>query len=462
MRQLIKNGRLILPDRQITGDLLMEDGRIAAIDEKLPDGGCEAHDATGCLVFPGFIDPHTHLEMDAAETRTADDFPSGTAAALAGGTTCVLDFATQDRGMTLMEALEAWRSKAGGRSSCDYGFHMAVTDWTRATADELSNMAAVGVTSFKLYLAYDNLRVRDAAVYEVLRAVGKLGGVVGVHCENGDLINELMAECRAKGERAPIYHPLCRPGAVEAEAVGRLLTIAELAQTPVVVAHLSSERGLEAVRAARARGQKVYVESCPQYLLLDETLYGLPDFEGAKYVCSPPLRAEGDRAALWEALTGGEIDTLGSDHCSFNFKGQKDLGREDFSRIPNGLPGVEHRAVLLYTAGVAPGRVGPGAMARMLSEQPARLYGMYPQKGALAVGSDADVVVWDPEPRGVIRADGQLQRVDYTPYEGIRTVGGARQVFLRGQLVAADGRVLVTGAGRYVKRGPSEFYRDGA
>lgn len=460
MSILIQNATLLCPDGPRRADLRTQGEKIAEIGEGLPAGDSRVLDLAGRLVFPGFIDTHTHFEMNKGTPReTADDWESGTLAALAGGTTTVLDFSEPERGASLASALETWHRRAEGRASCHYGFHMTIKDWDARIRAELRNMTAAGVTSYKVYLAYDNLRVSDRTALEVVRSVGEEGGVVGCHCENGDLVSAGIAAEKAAGHLSPAAHPRSRPAAVEAEAVGRWLAIAELAGYPVNIVHLSTARGLEIVRAARGRGQKLYAETCPQYLLLDESRYALPGFEGAKFVLSPPLRGAADRDALWTAVEGGDIDTVGTDHCSFNFKGVKELGREDFSQIPNGIPGVEHRPVLLYTAGVAAGRISAHRMMKLLAEQPARLFGMYPQKGALKVGSDADLVVLNPDASGRITAAGQHQRVDYTPYEGFETKGAVEAVFLLGEAVVEEGRVVRTGRGRFVRRGVSEFWR---
>ena len=460
MSILIQNGTLICPESSIRADLRVEGGRIAEIGPNLPAGDSRVLEAAGKLVFPGFIDTHTHFEMNKGKpNETADDWASGTLAALAGGTTTVLDFAEPERGASLSSALEAWHSRAEAAASCHYGFHMTVKDWNPAVKAELADMERRGVTSYKVYFAYDNLRVSDGTALEVVRAVGERGGVVGCHCENGELVGAGIAAQKAAGNLGPWAHPLSRPAAVEAEAVNRWLAVGELAGYPVNIVHLSTRRGLDAVRAARARGQQVYVESCPQYLLLDEEKYRLPGFESAKYVLSPPLRGREDVDALWARLEAGDIDTIGTDHCSFHFKGVKELGREDFSQIPNGIPGVEHRPVLMYTAGVASGRISTRRLMKLLSEQPAKLFGMYPQKGALAVGSDADIVVFDPDDRGRITAAAQRQAVDYTPYEGFETRGRVETVLLSGEIAVEGGQVVKTGQGRFVRRGPSQFWR---
>ena len=460
MSILIQNCTLLCPEGPVRADLRVEGEKIVQIGPDLPAGDSRVIDAAGKLVFPGFIDTHTHFEMNKGlPNETADDWASGTLAALAGGTTTVLDFAEPERGASLASALETWHSRADGRASCHYGFHMTIKDWNPAIQAELADMDRAGVTSYKVYLAYDNLKVSDSAALAAVRAVGERGGIVGCHCENGDLVTAGIAAQRAAGNLGPAAHPLSRPAAVEAEAVSRWLTVGELAGVPVNIVHLSAARSLEVVRDARARGQRLYVESCPQYLLLDDSRYDLPDFEGAKFVLSPPLRKKEDLAALWAGLAAGEIDTIGTDHCSFDFRGVKELGKDDFSKIPNGIPGVEHRPVLMYTAAVAAGHISAHQLMKLLSEQPARLFGMYPQKGALAVGSDADITILDPEYRGTVTAAAQHQNVDYTPYEGMEVRCRVDYVLLSGEAVVEQGQVTAPKRGRFVRRGPAQFWR---
>ena len=363
-----------------------------------------------------------------------------------------MDFATQERGGTLRDALDAWHRKAEGKCACNYAFHMAVTDWNEQTRAELPQMFERGVTSFKAYYAYDNLRLDDAQMYDLLSALRPFGGVLGVHCENGTLVNRLQRKQLEKSVTGPAGHPASRPPVVEAEAIRRLCAVAKLADSPVHIVHLSSAEGLEEVRRARAAGQKVWAETCPQYLLLDESRYHLEGFEGAKYVMSPPLRSPADREALRAAVLGGEIDTISTDHCSYRFSDQKALGRDDFTKIPNGAPGIEHRPALIYTSFVASGLMSAAQMSRLLSENQAKLFGMWPRKGQLAQGADADITVWDPRARWVIRAEAQHQNVDYTPYEGFEAAGRARAVYVGGQLAAKDGEPSGASAGRYVKR----------
>lgn len=460
MSILIQNGTLVLSDCLIKADLRVEGGKITGLGARLSAGDSKCIDAAGRLVFPGFIDTHTHFEMNKGlPNETADDWVTGTRAAVVGGTTCVLDFAEPQRGCSLSSALDTWHGRADGRASCNYSFHMTIKDWDQRIRDELPAMTAAGITSYKVYLAYDNLRVSDAQAFEIIRAVGGQGGILGCHCENGDMVSEGIACQKALGHLTPAAHPLSRPPVVEAEAVARWLALAELAGYPVNIVHLSTLRGLEVARTARKRGQQLYVESCPQYLLLNDSKYQLPGFESGKFVLSPPLRSEADRAALWGALEHGEIDTIGTDHCSFDFDGVKTLGEDDFSKIPNGLPGVEHRPVLMYTAGVAAGRISEPQMAKALAENPARLFGMYPQKGVLAVGSDADIVIWNPDARWTITAAEQAQNVDYTPYEGMEVRGRAETVLLNGEIVVDGGALVQERRGRFVRRGPSQFWR---
>ena len=458
MTTLIRGGTLVLPEGETRADLLLENGVISAVGQDLT--GDRVIDAAGKLIFPGFIDAHTHFEMNKGlPNETADDFVSGTRAAVSGGTTTILDFATQDRGDTLARALETWHSRADGRCACNYGFHMAITDWNDRTRREMADMTAAGVTSYKIYLAYDNLRVSDAAAFEILCAAGEQGALVSAHCENGDLVREGVARQKALGHLAPFAHPLSRPEGVEEEAVRRFLAIGEAAGQPVYVVHLSTSRGLWQALLSRGRGQEVYLETCPQYLLLNDDKYQLPGFESAKFVCSPPLRPAENSADLWGALSDGTIDTVATDHCSFNYAGPKQLGKDDFSLIPNGMPGTETRPALMYTYGVLGGRLSTADMARLLSEQPAKLFGMWPQKGVLRAGSDADVVIWDPAYRGVVSAEAQVQNVDYSPFEGTPVSGRAEAVWVGGEPAVEHGAVLDTAAGKYVSRGPSLRYR---
>lgn len=452
MRILLQGGTVVSAEGTAILDVLLEGERIAAVGENLSSGDARIVDCTGKLLFPGFIDGHTHFDLEVGGTITADDFATGTRAALRGGTTTVIDFAAPDKGETLAAGLARWQKKAGGHSACDYGFHMTIDDWNEGISREIGEMMNQGITSFKMYMTYPAMMVPEGDMYHALLRLREAGGITGVHCENDGVIRALIADAKAAGQTGPGSHPRTRPAPLEAEAVGHLLRMAQLADVPVIIVHLSTRESLEEVRAARRRGQTVYVETCPHYLLLEDEVYDNPDFlEAAKFVCAPPIRKRTDREALWEAMQNGEIDTVATDHCSFT-TAQKRAGQYDFTKIPGGLPGVEHRGVLLYTCGVAEGRIAAPDMCRVLCENPAKLYGCWPQKGVIAPGSDADIVVYDPETEGTISAANQAQHVDYTPYEGMRTRGSIAQVYLRGQLAADHGQLLAA-QGRFIRRG---------
>ena len=452
MGTLLRGGSVVSGQGVCRGDVLLEGEKIAAVGENLPVGDANVVDCTGKLLFPGFIDGHTHFDLEVAGTITADDFATGTRAAIRGGTTTVVDFAAPDKGETLASGLERWRRKAAAGTFCDYGFHMTIDDWNEGISREIGEMMDLGISSFKMYMTYPAMMIGEGDMYRALLRLKEAGGVAGVHCENDGVIRALVEDARAGGRMAPASHPRTRPAPLEAEAVGHLLRMAQLADVPVIIVHLSARESLEEVRAARRRGQRVYVETCPHYLLLEDSVYDNPDYlEAARFVCAPPLRKRADQEALWEALRGGEIDTVATDHCSFTLA-QKRAGQYDFTRIPGGLPGVEHRGVLLYTYGVAAGRVTAADMCRVLSENPARLYGCWPRKGLIAPGSDGDIVVLDPASEGTISVDNHVQNVDYTPYEGWRTKCSIVQVYLRGNLAADRGQVLDP-RGRFIPRG---------
>ncbi len=455
MRILIKNAFLVRPEGVEKGDLLTEDRRISRLGGTIDAPADKVIDAEGCYVFPGFIDTHTHFDLEVGSTVTADDFPSGTRAALLGGTTTVLDFATQERGMTLMDAYRKWQNKAKG-SSCNYGFHMAMSEWNEARIAEIPLMIENGVTSFKMYMVYDNMRLSDGVIYEAIQRLAQEDCVIGVHCENDDIIKSRVRELKAAGKTASRYHAISRPNLVEADGVGRLMDAAYLAGGPAWVVHLSTKEGLDIARRARERGQEVYLETCPQYLVLEEAMYDAPD--GAKFVMSPPLRSRADQEALLQAMTTGEIDWIGTDHCSFTMA-QKAAGQDDFSKTPNGGAGVQNRAEIVYTRAVKGGYIDLPAMAELLSTRAAKLFGMYPKKGALLPGSDADIVVFDPNAPHTIHAATNLHRCDNSPYEGYVAAGKARDVILNGVLAVENGAILATGLGEYVKRDRCGRYR---
>ena len=457
MNYLIKNGEIVSGSSVQKADILVEGEKIVRIGKNLEKNGAEIIDASGRLVFPGFIDGHTHFDLAVAGTVTADDFETGTRAAILGGTTFIIDFASQDKGgHSLMEGLKNWHDKADGRCSCDYSFHMSIVEWNAEVEKEIPLMIREGITSFKTYMTYPAMMVNDCDMYKILKCLREYGCFSGVHCENAGVIDALVEEAKAEGRTGPENHPLVRPDYLEAEAVHRLLTIAGAAQAPAMIVHLTCQKSLEEVRKARSRGQMVYAETCPQYLLLDDSVYRKPDFAGAVYVCAPPIRKKEDQAALFDALAAGEIQTIATDHCSFTLK-QKAMGREDFTKIPGGVPGVQTRAELIYSTGVREGRLTLPDMCRLLSENAAKLYGVYPQKGTIQEGSDADLVIFDPEKESIITSSALAHNTDNTPYEGMHLKGKVESVFLRGDPVVQDGELLQEKRGKYIHRGKNQL-----
>ena len=455
MRILIKNAFLVLEDRVEQGDLLIDGRTIAQVGGVIDETCDKVIDAKGCYVFPGFIDTHTHFDLEVGSTVTADDFVTGTKAAVAGGTTTVLDFATQERGMTLMEAFQKWENKAKN-SSCNYGFHMAMSEWNEARIAEIPLMIENGVTSFKMYMVYDNMRLSDGVMYEAIKYLAKEDCIIGIHCENDDILKARVRELKAAGKTGSRYHAVSRPNIVEADGVGRLMDAAYLAGGPAWVVHLSTKEGLAIARRARERGQEVYLESCPQYLVLEESMYDAPD--GAKFIMSPPLRSKDDQEALLKAMAAGEIDWIGTDHCSFTMA-QKAVGKDDFSKTPNGGAGVQNRAEIVYTRAVKGGYLDIVEMGQLLSIRAAKLFGLYPRKGALQAGSDADIVIFDPDAPHAIHAATNLHNCDNSPYEGYEAAGKARDVLLNGQLVVENGQLIAPGKGEYVHRDRCGRYR---
>ena len=457
MKYLLKNGTVVSGDMSVREDVLIDGEIIAKTGCNLEDRDAQVIDVSGKLLFPGFIDGHTHFDLEVAGTVTADDFETGTRAAIAGGTTLVIDYASQDKGgHTLKEGLEKWHKKADGKCSCDYSFHMSIVEWNEETEKEIQDMIDEGITSFKLYMTYPAMIVNDCDLYKIIKKLNECGCFAGVHCENAGAIDALIAEAKKEGRMGPENHPLVRPDIMEAEAVHRLLVIADAADAPVMIVHLTNQKAFEEVMRARMNGQKVYAETCPQYLVLDDSVYSRPDFEGAKYVCAPPIRKKADQDCLWRALANGEIQTVATDQCSFTME-QKALGKDDFTKIPGGLPGVQTRGTLLYTYGVRTGKITQEQMCRLLSENAAKLYGVYPQKGVIREGSDADIVVFDPEKESVISAKTHLYNTDNNPYEGFKLHGDIERVFLRGMSVVEDGKVVLEKAGKYIKRGKKQL-----
>ncbi len=450
---VITNGLLITSEAVARTDLAISGSRIAAIGEKLP--GLETIDATGKLVVPGAIDEHVHLEMTVGEFASSDDFYTGTVAAACGGTTTVIDFAETGPDQTLVEALAERRARADGKVAIDYGLHMTLSRADDETLGQIPASIEAGSASFKLYMAYEGLRLDDGGLLRALAALREHGGRALVHAENHHAITHLTAQALAQGRTGPENHPLTRPDVMEAEAIHRLLALAHVTGTPLVLAHLSCALGLKEVRVARERGQTVWVETCPQYLLLDEDEYLRPGFEGAKFVMAPPPRTATDRAALWAGLVAGEINTVATDHCPFFYATQKTRGRDDFSRIPGGAPGIETRLALLYTHGVRAGRLTPERWVEVCCTEPARRFGLAPRKGTLSVGADADIVVFDPDRRVTLSAETLHQNVDYTPYEDWKVHGYPETVLSRGEIVVRDGEFTgAPGRGQFLHSHP--------
>jgi dihydropyrimidinase len=450
---VITNGRLVTPEAITRADLGITGGQIAAIGKSL--SGVDTIDATGKLVLPGAIDEHVHLEMPVGEFASSDDFFTGTVAAACGGTTTVIDFAEPKAGQPLAEALAERRARADGKVVIDYGLHMTISCADDKTLLQIPASIEAGAASFKLYMAYEGLRLDDGGLLRALAALRQHGGRVLVHAENHHAITYLTAKALAQGRTSPENHPLTRPDIMEAEAIHRLLALAHVTGTPLVLAHLSSALGLETVRTARARGQTVWVETCPQYLLLDEKEYRRPAFEGAKFVMAPPPRTGIDRAALWAGLAAREVDTVATDHCPFFYETQKTRGRDDFSRIPGGAPGIETRLALLYTHGVRAGHLTPERWVEVCCTEPARRFGLAPHKGTLAVGADADVVIFDPDRRTILRAETLHQNVDYCPYEDWQVRGYPDTVLSRGEIIVRDGEFLgASGRGQFLHSSP--------
>ena len=452
MKRLFRGGIVVSGEECKKADVLIEDEKIVKVEENIEDPADEVLDVTGKYLFPGFIDGHTHMALEGSGTITADDFDTGTRAELAGGTTCIVDFATQNKGESLALALENWHKKADGKAHCDYAFHLAISDWNPDISSELEQIVAGGIHSFKLYTTYDAMIVDDKSIYEILARLKELGGIAGIHCENKGIIDARLEEViREKGDRKNVSdYPGTRPACAEAEAVNRILNIARCVDTPVIIVHLSSEEGYKEVLRARESGQTVYVETCPQYLVMDESFYELKDNEGKKYMIAPPLRKVSDQDVLWEALKTDKIQTIATDHCSFT-TAQKDMGKDDFSKTPCGMPGAEERPALIFHFGVNEERIRMEQMCRFLAENPAKLYHLYPKKGVIAPGSDADIVVWNAETNWSLSAATQQSASDYCPLEGLHLKGRAERVYLRGMLAAQNGEIIEEYKGKYLK-----------
>lgn len=450
---LIKNGRVITGTDDSIADILIEDEIITAIGRDLQIDGAEVIDAGGMLIFPGGIDPHVHLDMPFMGTFSSDSYESGTRAALHGGTTTVIDFILQTQGDSLKSALTDWQSRATGTAVGDYSFHMAVTDFNEDTKAEIQQMIEEeGITSFKTFMAYKGaLMIDDRQMIGLMNEVKRHGGMVTTHATNGDMIDFLVAKHRSEGKLSPLYHYLSQPEVTEAEASGRFAHMAGYTNCPGYIVHLTCEGALNAVRDAGKKNKQVFAETCIQYLVLDASLYE-NDFEGAKWVMSPPLREKKDQAALWAGINQGLLQVVATDHCPFTWE-QKKRGMNDFSKIPNGHPAIEHRMELLYSEGVHQGRISLNKYVEVSSTNAAKLFGMFPQKGTIAIGSDADLVIFDPNAQHTISAETHHMNVDYSGYEGWQVNGKVKTVLLRGKVVINDNTCLVgKGNGKFIKR----------
>ena len=463
MRTLITNGTVVTAEASYRADVLVDGETIAAIGSDLIAGGTEAEEminARGKYVIPGAIDVHTHMELPFGGTFAKDTFETGTRAAAFGGTTCIVDFAVQSRGRSLREGLDAWHAKAEGNAVVDYGFHMIMSDVNDATLTEMDQLVDEGVPDFKLFTAYPGVFFSDdAAIFRAMLRTRDNGGLIMMHAENGLAIDVVAENEFAAGHTDPYYHGVARYPIFEGEATNRVIRLAEAAGVPVYIVHLSARDALEEVREARDRGARAFAETCPQYLFL--SLDDLGDgFNGAKFVCSPPLRPRDHWEDLWRGLVKDDLQVVSTDHCPFDFHEQKELGRGDFRKVPNGLPGVEDRVDLLHDGGVVDNRLTRERWVEVISTAPARLFGMYPQKGTIAVGSDADIVVYDPNRKRTISAKTHHMDVDYSCYEGREVQGGSDIVMSRGRIVVRDGTFTgEKGHGRFIKRSRAEYAR---
>ena len=453
--KIIKNGTIVTAADVYKADIRIEGEKIVEIAKTIePLGNEEVIDATGQYILPGGIDVHTHLAWPFQNTGTADDFETGSKAAAVGGITTIINFTNPGKDQTLIENLHEWKDKASV-SAIDYGFHSIINKYHEGILDEITVLAEKeGVTSIKLFMAYKGeLMVNDLEMYKIMKKAGEVGVITAVHAENGDIIDDLVAEALMKGQTAPIYHAKTRPSSLEAEATGRALSIAEVANAPVYIVHVSCKEAMEQVERAKKKGVTAFGETCPQYLVLDESYLALEGFEGGKYVCSPPLRSKDNQEYLWKGLASGILSTVGSDHCPFFFEGQKTLGKDDFSKIPNGVPGLEDLYSLMFHYGVQEGRLSLQKFVDVTSSTPAKLFGMYPTKGTIAIGVDADLVLMDPNPTRTITQKTQYQNVDYNTYEGTEVKGMITCVLSRGDILSKDGQFIgELGRGKYQYR----------
>src|ERR1700752_3456222 len=452
---IIRKGSVVTATDTYLADVAISNGKIAAIGADLPaQNTSKILDASGKLVMPGGIDVHTHVDMPFGGTTRPDDFEAGTRGAAFGGTTTLIDFAIQYKGQPLRQAFDTWMSKASSKAVCDYAFHCIVTDVSAGQLSEMNDLVHEGVTSFKLFMAYPGVfMLDDGSIFRALQTTSKNGGLVCMHAENGSAIDVIVQQALAEGKKAPKYHALTRPTTAEAEAVGRAIALAEMAGAPVYIVHLSCNDALEKVREARDRGLPAYAETCPQYLYLSLENMDAPGFEGAKFVFTPPLREKWHQEKLWHGLAHDTLQVVSTDHCPFCFKEQKEMGIDDFTKIPNGGPGIEHRMSLIYSGGVHGGRFSPNRFVQMCSTAPAKLFGLFPRKGTIAIGSDADLVLFDPNHEETISAKTNHIRVDSSVFEGIPIKGVPRTGRSRGRKVVDSGKFVGRpGSGQFLRR----------
>ncbi|MGE5203968.1 MAG: dihydropyrimidinase [Chlamydiota bacterium] len=452
---IITNGIVVTATDTYAADVAIAGGAIVAIGKQLPrENTGQIIDAAGKYVMPGGIDVHTHLDMPFGGTTSSDDFETGTRAAAFGGTTTLVDFAIQYKGQALRQAFDTWMKKAEGKAVCDYAFHCIITDLPDTRLPEIKSLVEEGVTSFKLFMAYPGVfMLDDATIFKTFQATAKQGAMVCMHAENGGAIDVIVKQALAEGKTAPKYHALTRPTTAEAEATARAIALAEMAHAPVYIVHLSCNDALEKVREARDRGLPVHAETCPQYLYLSIENFDVSGFEGAKYVFTPPLREKWHQQKLWEGLKQNALEVVSTDHCPFCFKEQKELGRDDFTKIPNGGPGIEHRLSLVYSGGVGSGHFNVNRFVELVSTTPAKLFGLYPRKGTIAAGADADIVIFDPQRKHKISAKTHHMRVDYSMFEGIEVTGMPETVISRGDIIMQNDKFLGrAGRGQFVRR----------
>lgn len=463
-RVLIKNGRIVTAVDDYFADVLVDGEKIALIGKDLDVDADHVIDASDRLVIPGGIDPHTHMDMPFGGTTSADDFETGTRAAAFGGTTTIIDFAIQNKGESTIKGLDTWHAKSEGKATIDYAFHMIITDMPDERLPEMRKLADEGVTSYKLFMAYPGvLYVDDGTLYRAFRQAGENGTRICMHAENGIVIDEIIKHAVQQGHTSPIYHALTRPTRMEAEGVHRAISIAEVAKVPLYIVHLSCADALEEVKRARLRGVDVVAETCPQYLFLDQSYYEKPEFEGAKFVMTPALREKWNQEVLWEGLRFRHLETIATDHCPFCFndgkpggeRPGKELGIDSFTKIPNGAPGVENRMSLIYNGGVVQGRIDLNRFVELTSTAAAKAFGLFPKKGTIAVGSDADIVIFDPNRKETISVNNPCthhMNVDYNTFEGFEVQGVSETVLSRGRVVVEKNELRIQGGGQFVKR----------